>query len=179
MSDNWNRFDTSTIRSRSVKPRREMPTAAIDTWSPPPSPITESMDISALTKTPADIHPSSLNTSIALNGTTSLSKRYDFKKAPFKCHGLDYGYADVDSVTAGIKHLTSSSVNKGKPSNSALNCGRSKQPLTIDSFADIASGAQYVVSKCAYWDDGRSKEMVAGEANPAPDWTVVVRKNHC
>ncbi|PCH01390.1 Hypothetical protein PENO1_043130 [Penicillium occitanis (nom. inval.)] len=155
--------------------------AAIDTHSSPPSPITESMDINALTQTPADYLPSSNITSLShvTHGTSSLSKRYDFKKAPFKCHGLDYGYAAVDSVTAGIKHLTSSSVNKGKPSNSALNCGRSKQPLTIDSFADIASGAQYVVSKCAYWDDGRSKEMVAGEANPGPDWTIVVRKNHC
>lgn len=83
------------------------------------------MDINALTQTPADlIHPSSNITSIGLNGTSSLGKRYDFKQAPFKCHGLDYGYAAVDSVTAGIKHLTSGSVNKGKPSNAALDCGR-------------------------------------------------------
>jgi hypothetical protein len=84
------------------------------------------MDIDALTQTPADYLPSSNITSLShvTHGTSSLSKRYDFKKAPFKCHGLDYGYAAVDSVIAGIKHLTSSSVNKGKPSNSALNCGR-------------------------------------------------------
>jgi hypothetical protein len=78
------------------------------------------MDLNALTQIPTSIHPS-LNTTTALNGTT-LSKRDDFKNAPFKCHGTDFGYAEVEDVVAGIKHLTSNV--KGKPSNSALSCGR-------------------------------------------------------
>lgn len=84
--------------------------------------ITEFMDLNALTQTPADPYPSFNITTHETNSTT-LSKRYDFKDAPFQCHGNDVGYADVDSVVAGIKHLTSSKV-KGKPSNAAMSCGR-------------------------------------------------------
>lgn len=97
--------------------------AAINDTRTSSSPNTEFMDINALTQTPADVFPS-LDTAAHNTNASSVTKRdYNFKTAPYKCHGLDFGYAAVGSVVAGIEHLTSSSL-KGKPSNGGLNCGR-------------------------------------------------------
>ncbi|QGA18532.1 hypothetical protein EYB26_006217 [Talaromyces marneffei] len=155
-----------------------------------PSQIADYMDLAALTKIPTDIHPL-YNTTVVTALNSTLTKRYNFHDAPFICHSTDFGYAEVKHVVKGIEHLTTNI--QGQPSNLPLSCGRvscsnnaaiwwcnlSNQPLTLDSFVDIASGASYIQWKCSIWDDGRSKEMVAGEANSGSDWSVVVRKNSC
>jgi hypothetical protein len=80
------------------------------------------IDLNALTQNPtAYYHPSS-NTSSSTTLNSTLSKRYNFQTPPFKCHGNDFGYAEVDHIVSGIKHLTTNI--KGQPSNSPMSCGR-------------------------------------------------------
>ncbi|OLN91678.1 hypothetical protein CCHL11_06602 [Colletotrichum chlorophyti] len=117
-----------------------------------------------------------------------LEKRANFTDRPFICD--NFGRAHVDAGWDGIKYLRKV---KGKPKASAgpAMCGRvscswktaiwwcndDDKPKTLESFSDIADGAEKVWSECTdtefhFW-------FASGQAFHKDNWNVIVGYEYC
>ncbi|OHE99658.1 hypothetical protein CORC01_05016 [Colletotrichum orchidophilum] len=123
-----------------------------------------------------DIHPSlDIDDQFGKIAMPAIGKRASFEeKDRTLCHNFREG--NRTAAHLGIDDLRTL---QGKPENGAgpANCGRAKSSKQIDSFADIADGAQLLLSKCKdKLNANQGKAMtVSGQAFHKDNWNVVVR----
>ncbi|OGM47429.1 hypothetical protein ABOM_002527 [Aspergillus bombycis] len=119
----------------------------------------------------------------------SLMKRAD--PTGYYC-GEPFTPVSSASISRGIEYLQGV---PGKPVNGPGpgNCGRvscsynaaiwwcndNTESKTLDSFAEIANGAEKLLHWCYHWEEGKLGSFVGGQAFYADNWNVIVRKNDC
>ncbi|KAE8400809.1 hypothetical protein BDV37DRAFT_274181 [Aspergillus pseudonomiae] len=119
----------------------------------------------------------------------SLMKRAD--PTGYHC-GDPFTPASSAAISRGIEYLQGV---PGKPVNGPGpgNCGRvscsynaaiwwcndNTESKTLDSFAEIANGAEKLLHWCYQWEEGQLGSYVGGQAFYADNWNVIVRKNDC
>ncbi|KAE8133639.1 hypothetical protein BDV38DRAFT_286680 [Aspergillus pseudotamarii] len=119
----------------------------------------------------------------------SLMKRAD--PTGYYC-GEPFTPVPSASISQGIEYLQGV---PGKPVNGPGpgNCGRvscsynaaiwwcndNTESKTLDSFAEIANGAEKLLHWCYHWEEGTLGSYVGGQAFYADNWNVIVRKNDC
>ncbi|TQN64056.1 hypothetical protein CSHISOI_11364, partial [Colletotrichum shisoi] len=107
--------------------------------------------------------------------TPPIERRAVFTdEKPTLCH--NFGEGNRTAVHMGIDYLRTVG---GRPQNGAgpANCGRAKSSKELESFADIADGAQRVLDKCLDKLDAKEGDgkTVSGQAFHKDGWNVVIR----
>ncbi|EXF77438.1 hypothetical protein COL5a_011264 [Colletotrichum fioriniae] len=123
-----------------------------------------------------DMHPSfDIDDQFGKIAMPAIGKRATFEdKDQTLCHNFREG-----NRTAAHVSIDELRTVQGKPENGAgpANCGRAKSSKKIDSFGDIADGAQRVLSKCKDKLNANQGQgmTVSGQAFHKDSWNVVVR----